>query len=248
MDKTRATSLWWDLPVAFVLLTRLPLPALPDHAFGAGARSVWAYPLVGAGLGAVLALLGTGLGAVGVPGPMVAGLLLVAGVCLTGAMHEDGLADMADGLWGGQTRDRRLEIMKDSRIGAYGVIALILALGLRWFGYAQVDLLALVVVLSLSRAVMPVLMYALPPARATGLSHSVGRPPWWPVALGFALSTGLAIAVLGPPGLGMLVAALGSVALVGALARAKIGGQTGDILGAAQVIAEITLLVVLTTL
>ncbi|MFT7596440.1 MAG: adenosylcobinamide-GDP ribazoletransferase, partial [Paracoccaceae bacterium] len=121
-----------DVAVAFVLLTRLPLPTLPDHAFARQAHAAWAFPLVGL----VVALLAGGMGwaalRLGLPASIAAGLVLGAQIMLTGAMHEDGLADTADGLWGGFNADRRLEIMKDSAIGTYGVLALILSLGLRW--------------------------------------------------------------------------------------------------------------------
>ncbi len=97
-----------------------------------GALAAWAYPLVGVvvgGLGAVTGALALWLG---LPAPLAAGLVLLAMIAVTGALHEDGLADTADGFWGGWDRARRLEIMKDSQIGSYGVIALILSLGLRW--------------------------------------------------------------------------------------------------------------------
>lgn len=239
----KKTDIWlWDAPAAFVLLTRLPVPALPEAAFANGARAVWAYPLVGLGLGGIAALLSLGLCAVGLPDLVVAGLVIAALVMLTGALHEDGLADSADGLWGGYAPARRLEIMKDSQIGTYGVLALLLAMGLRWQGYVGVTLGELVVALVVSRAAMPVLMRALPHARAEGLSRRVGRPDLGPVAGAVALAT---VVALGVSGLGGFVAlGLAGVVLagMGALARAKIGGQTGDILGATQVIVEITVL------
>ena len=113
-----------DLRLALGLLTRLPLPSTPDMA--RGAQAAWAWPLAGlapAALAALAMALGSALGVL--PG-VAAALGLAVSVMVTGAMHEDGLADTADGLWGGWTPERRLEIMKDSRIGAYGVIALIL--------------------------------------------------------------------------------------------------------------------------
>ncbi|MEL7090364.1 MAG: adenosylcobinamide-GDP ribazoletransferase, partial [Pseudomonadota bacterium] len=116
MSMAKNDSMIWDVPVAFVLLTRLPIPALPENAFARGAPAVWGYPLVGAVLGACVVAILAMLAAVGVPQMLAAGVGLGAVVMLTGAMHEDGLADSADGLWGGFTADRRLEIMKDSRI------------------------------------------------------------------------------------------------------------------------------------
>ncbi|MEM9872014.1 MAG: adenosylcobinamide-GDP ribazoletransferase [Pseudomonadota bacterium] len=239
------SDIWlWDVPLACVLLTRVPLPALPDRAFAHSARAVWAYPLVGLLLGGAVAVLSVVLEALGLPAAVVAGLVLSALVLLTGAMHEDGLADTADGLWGGQNPARRLDIMKDSRIGTYGVLALVLAMGLRWLGYTDIGWAQLIAALVLSRAAMPALMASLPHARADGLSKSVGRPRRGPVAGAIALALALAVVLVGPVG---LVAAGGAAVAAGgmaALARAKIGGQTGDILGATQVVCELVVLFV----
>lgn len=234
-----------DVAVAFVLLSRLPLPRLPDHAFSHQARAAWAFPLVGM----VVALLAGGLGlaalALGLPAGVAAGLVLGAQIMLTGAMHEDGLADTADGLWGGYTPERRLEIMKDSAIGTYGVLALILSLGLRW---AALTLLlpggigVLLAAAPLSRAPLAAVMTALPPARGSGLSAGIGAPGWGVSLIALGLGFGLAWVATGPEALIFLGLALFAAAALAALARAKIGGQTGDILGATQQIAEITVL------
>ncbi|WP_299687405.1 adenosylcobinamide-GDP ribazoletransferase [uncultured Tateyamaria sp.] len=236
------SDIFWDLPAAFVLLTRLPLPALPDAAFAGAARAVWAYPVVGLVLGGVAAALGAGLTALGLPPLLVAGGVLVALVMLTGAMHEDGLADTADGLWGGLTPARRLDIMKDSRIGTYGVLALVLAMGLRWQGYALVSWAELICALVLSRAAMPPLMLALPHARADGLSKRVGKPGMPPVAAAGAIAVVVALVLTGGSGLVALALAAGTATGMAALARRKIGGQTGDILGATQMVVEIAVL------
>ncbi|MEL6809360.1 MAG: adenosylcobinamide-GDP ribazoletransferase, partial [Pseudomonadota bacterium] len=233
----------WDVPAALVLLTRLPLPRLPDHAFANGARAAWAYPVVGLVLGCLAGIVAWGASALSLSSQLGAGLTLAALVMLTGAMHEDGLADTADGLWGGHDPARRLEIMKDSRIGAYGVLALTLAMGLRWLGLAEVNLVGLITALVISRATMTLVM-RLPHARDNGLSHSVGRPR--PDTVGVALIiAGLCAAILsGGPGLLALVLAIVVASGIGALARAKIGGQTGDILGAVQICTEITVTVI----
>ena len=233
-----------DILLAAVLLTRLPLPRLPDAAFADQARAVWAYPIVGlvvGGLGAIVLWATAGLGA-----EIAAGLALATMVIATGAMHEDGLADSADGLWGGQSRERRLEIMKDSQIGTYGVVALILAVGLRWTSLGQVSPSDLIAAAALSRAWMPVLMIVLPHARNTGLSHSVGRPKAAMASLGVCIGTGMAGLMLGLATMAVALTASACVAvLIGGIARLKIGGQTGDILGAVQVLTEITILLTL---
>ncbi|WP_415921015.1 adenosylcobinamide-GDP ribazoletransferase [Tateyamaria sp. SN6-1] len=247
MARSNSDIWFWDLPAALVLLTRLPVPPLPDRAFANAARAVWAYPLVGLLLGGLVALLYTALGLVGLPDMLVAGIVLVALVMMTGAMHEDGLADSADGLWGGLDRARRLEIMKDSRIGTYGVLALVLAMGLRWLGYAEVSIAEIVAALVVSRAAMPPLMHALPHARDGGLSKSVGKPTLGPVCAAVIIAAVGLFLLAGPMGgVALIIATLATGAMAW-LARTKIGGQTGDILGATQIVVEIAVLLVFAT-
>ncbi|MEO0938509.1 MAG: adenosylcobinamide-GDP ribazoletransferase [Pseudomonadota bacterium] len=235
------TSPLWDAAVALALLTRLPLPRLPDAAFAQQARAVWAFPLVGLIVGGVAALAAA-LG----PTPAIgAGLALVVMALMTGALHEDGLADMADGFWGGQTKERRLEIMKDSRIGAYGVLALILVTGLRFAAIAAAGLPALIVAACLSRGAMPALMAWMPHARADGLSRSVGTPGAAPATAAIALSALIALVILGAPALKALLAAALIAGTVAWIAHRKIGGQTGDVLGAVQQLSETAILIVL---
>jgi adenosylcobinamide-GDP ribazoletransferase len=235
-----------QLHLAFVLLTRLPLPHLPDAAFAQGARAVWAYPLVGLVVGAAGAATGQLALAAGLPLLAAAALALAVMIIATGAMHEDGLADTADGFWGGYTPARRLEIMRDSQIGTYGVLALVVAFVLRLA--AVMALLgaggwaALPVAAALSRAMMPTLMATLPPARSDGLSHSVGRPTNGAAAGAALLAGGITLAIWGMGGLTLLGIAAVAAALIAALARRKIGGQTGDVLGAAQQTSETALL------
>ncbi|MEM8729065.1 MAG: adenosylcobinamide-GDP ribazoletransferase [Pseudomonadota bacterium] len=236
------------LSVAFALLSRLPVPPVRAGAFDRQDRAVWAYPVVGL----VVGLLAAGAGLLALRlglAPGIAGLLAVTvQVVVTGAMHEDGLADTADGLWGGLTPERRLDIMRDSRIGTYGVLALILSVGIRVQALALLlplggtGVAALAVAAMTSRAIMPALMAALPHARKDGLARQVGRPGVAPVALGGGIALVAALVAFGPMGLGACLAALLAGAGLGLLARARLGGQTGDILGASQQIAEIAVL------
>lgn len=242
-----------DPLVALLLLTRLPLPAQPDAAFGRQARAVWAFPLAGTLVGLLAGATGALALGLGLPAPVAAALMLAAQIMVTGAMHEDGLADSADGLWGGDTAERRLAIMRDSHIGSYGVLALILSLALR--GTALSALVAAGQVWTaplaaavLSRAMMTALMAALPHARRDGLAHGVGRPGAAPALIALLLAL---LVVLPVSGSGALIAALAAaVPLIGfgLLARARIGGQSGDILGAGQQIAEIAVLLALLAL
>ncbi|AVO36418.1 adenosylcobinamide-GDP ribazoletransferase [Pukyongiella litopenaei] len=241
-----------DLALALVLLTRLPLPGLPDAAFQAQARAAWAFPVAGLAVALPAGVLGWGALSAGLSAMVAAGLLLAAQILLTGAMHEDGLADCADGFWGGWSIARRLEIMADSRIGTFGTLALILSLGLRWAALAALLPLAgigaVIAAAVLSRAGLPILMIALPPARPGGLSRGFGTPRWPVAALAVALGLGLASAASGPDALAVALSAAMAIGATGWLARIKIGGQTGDVLGAAQQMSEIAALLTLSVL
>ena len=231
-----------DILLALLLLTRLPLPGLPQSAFVRQARAVWAFPVAGVLLGGV-ATGAAGLALIWWPPTVAAGLAIALQVLMTGALHEDGLADTADGFWGGFDRDRRLEIMKDSQIGTYGVLSLVLSVGLRWSLLAALlsvgAIWAPVALAVLSRATMPVLMIALPHARADGLSKSVGKPAPQRVCLGLLLALGMSLGAVGWPALVMAAVLCPLCFGIGWLARAKIGGQTGDVLGTTQQISEI---------
>ncbi len=235
-----------DLAEAVAFLTRLPAPAHQPR----GAAASWAWPLVGALVG-LLAAGAAALGlALGLSPAVAAALVLAVQALATGALHEDGLADSADGLWGGGTRERRLEIMRDSRIGSYGALALILSVLLRWT--ALTALLAagavwgpLLAAGALSRWAMPWMLRALPPAREGGLSRLVGRPDASTVAL--AAGTALLVALLGVgwAAIPAALAVLGVTLLWTGTVRARLGGQTGDTCGAAQQLAEIATLLAL---
>lgn len=234
-----------DLLSAFALLSRLPLP---NHS-SSGAASAWAWPVVGAVLGAIAAVVASVALWLGLTPGVVAVLVLVTGALLTGGLHEDGLSDTADGLFGGWTRERRLEIMKDSRVGSYGVLALVLVVLLRWSALVTVlsvgQVWVLVAVGAVSRAPMAVIMSALPNARGSGLSHATGRPSGGVALLGTAIAAVFAVLFTG----WAAVVVLGVVAVTSAVlareAKRRIGGQTGDILGAAQQLAEAAALAVL---
>ena len=228
-----------DITSAVGFLSRLPVRVDGDWAMGRGAHNTWAYPVAGAVLGVILCAVAwvfAGLGAA-----FAAAFALASLVIATGGLHEDGLADTADGLWGGWTAARRLEIMKDSRIGAYGVMALALSLLLRWLGLdaaiSAEHWWALIAVPAASRAAMVPLM-ALPHARPGGVSATVGRPP--APAILIAVVSGIAVLLpLGGAGLVSLIVIGLLAAAVALIAQAKIRGQTGDILGATQQVTEI---------
>ncbi len=237
-----------DILLAFALLTRLPLPRLPDTAFDRQARAVWSYPLVGLVIGAIAGIAGLAGLQVGMPPAVAAGLVLATQMLITGAMHEDGLADMFDGFWGGYTPERRLQIMRDSQIGTFGVLALIITTGLRWLSVAfllPMGIAPIVAAAILSRALMPAVMSTLRLARPKGLSATVGRPQRRLALASLGLALVLAWALLGTLSLPLLLLGCGVAALVAVLAQRKIGGQTGDVLGATQLLSETVMLVAL---
>ncbi|HEY4345501.1 MAG TPA: adenosylcobinamide-GDP ribazoletransferase [Parvibaculum sp.] len=237
-----------DIRLALAFLTRLPISVGGGaSAPGALARAMWAFPLAGAITGGIGGAVFIVAAVLGLPPFVSSFLALAAMVAATGALHEDGLADMADA-GGGATRERKLDIMRDSRIGTYGVVALLLALLLRasvMSAYANAKnilplLLLLISAGAVSRGVIVAVSYALPSARASGLSASAGRPTL--AALLTAAVLALAVALLALPlhtiAMGMIGCVVGAVAIV-VLAQRQFGGQTGDVLGASQQVAEI---------
>lgn len=235
-----------DAVAAFGLLTRIAVPFTAPRPQG-----VWVWPLVGLAVGGLALTAGALAMAGGISTGVAAVLVIAVQAALTGGLHEDGLADCADGFWGGADKARRLEIMKDSRIGSYGGLALMLAVLARWSALAALMSagawgLALVPAIA-SRAVMGLVMAGLPNAREGGLSARHGRPSWAAALAGggLALLGGLWLAGFGALGLALAAGLAGAgVALV---ARAKIGGQAGDVLGATQVLAELAALALATS-
>ncbi len=233
-----------DILSAISLLTRLPVAL----ATAPRANGCWAWPLAGLTVGAASVLVAASAHRFGVPAAPAAVLALITSALLTGGLHEDGLADSADGLIGGRDRAHRLEIMKDSRIGSYGALAMGLILLLRCFALATLitagEWGAILAIAALSRAPMAVLMALLPNARGAGSAQSLGRPSQNSAGLALALGLGLAVAVSGFTALPVALAAAVVTFLFGAYAKAKIGGQTGDILGASQQLTEAAMLTV----
>ncbi|MBK1635600.1 adenosylcobinamide-GDP ribazoletransferase [Rhodovulum adriaticum] len=235
--------------LAVQFLTRLPLPFAPGYTPERMGHAMRYFPLVGLAIGGGLAAV-YALSALVFP-PVVAALLAVAaGVRLTGALHEDGLADMADGLGGGATRERALEIMRDSRIGSYGAVTLGLVLALKVAALAGLGAAAagaLVGAHGLSRLSTLALSAALPYARAEGKAvfASVGLGPMgWPIAL--AGGAAALLVLMATAGIVAAVTALIAAVLVtlwlGRMMRRRLGGQTGDGLGAAQQLGETAIL------
>lgn len=199
-------------------------------------------------------LLMVGFGFVGGSTLFAAAIGVAAYVMVTGAMHEDGLADSADGLFGGSSPERRLEIMKDSRVGAFGVMAIALSLILRIIAIdalLQLDVLhgALLWVVATigARSGALWLSYLLPLARADGLSSQSGRPGLFGLIGGSLIAFEFifaAFAWLNDPFIAVMTLPIAVIAIVGfgQYCQRKVGGQTGDLIGALQQILEIAFL------
>lgn len=242
--------------VALRFLTRLPVPFVRTLDPPPLRDSMAMFPVVGAVAGAISAAALLLANFAALPDLFCGVFALAVGAAITGAFHEDGLADVADGFGGGHTREDRLEIMKDSRIGTYGTLTLFLILLARCSLYtALLDLPPLAVVglmagaAAFSRALMVDLMWATRPARSTGLSALAGQPSRSTTLAALAIggiSAGASGSILLSlqAGVVALVAAGLTLALLRALAMRKIGGQTGDVCGAGQVLSETAMLAV----
>ncbi len=175
-------------------------------------------------------------------------IALSAGLAVTGAFHEDGLADTADGFGGGESRDDKLRIMRDSRHGTFGVLALVMSIALRAAALGTIGEpiragLALIAAHAASRGALPALMRILAPARADGLGAMAGRPSRTVAIVAAVVGGGIALALLGPrTGAIALLLSGAALALAAMLARRQIGGYTGDVLGFFQQIGEIVML------
>ena len=232
---------------AMAFFTRLPVEGRARGGWRL-ADSAWAFSLVGAGIGAVAALAFLFAQLLGL-GSWPAGLLAVfASVSITGALHEDGLADAVDGFFGGHDREAKLAIMRDSRQGAFGVLAIVLSVLLRAASLATIgDVihggLALIAVHAGSRAALPAVMWALPPARAEGLGATAGTPGISGMATAAMIGAAVTLTALGPlQGSTALCLAGLAIFAMAWFARHQVGGYTGDVLGAIQQIGEIVML------
>lgn len=210
------------------------------------ARTLRWFPAVGAGIGAVLALVWIGASELWSPA-VAAVLVLSADLAITGMLHFDGLADSADGLLPHLDRRRRLDVMRTPDVGAFALTVVPVVLLARWAALAGnvVEPAALVAVWAASRTVMAVVPAVVPYARSEGLASAFlgGARRWVAVWL---LPAGALLAVShGFVGVVALVAGLAAGALVVGVARRRLGGFTGDVLGAAAVLTETVSLVVL---
>ncbi len=236
--------------LAVGLLTRFPLPRFDVKTSASLASSFWVFPIVGAvvglvGAGIMVIAAIVGLGTV----PAVA-FGLIAMALVTGALHEDGLADFCDGVGGGRDRARKLEIMRDSHLGTYGALALIL--GVATEAALLVETVALggllpagaiiIASASVARLAIAVPLFVLSPARTDGLGVSLNKPS---SVIGVAaLVAAIVVGALcvGAGVLALIVGAGLGATIVAWLARRHIGGYTGDVFGATVVVAKVAAL------
>lgn len=242
-----------DIRICLIFFTRLPVKWPEDLPRERITRAFQAAPCVGlvvglaGALGYFAAFAATG-GSVHIAATVAVATQLLA----TGAFHEDGLADFADGVGGGQSPGQRLEIMRDSRIGTYGTAALVCALVLKMFLIAEIADpwqagLLLIASGAVARAGLVQLMSALGPADDEGISASSGQPTQLEASkaliFGGAIAGGALVLACGlgavMPAIGAVVGAAVGTLAVGAIARKNLGGQTGDALGASATVAEI---------
>lgn len=244
--------------VAFLSRIHVPSRYFIGHD-GRLSKAVRAFPAAGLVIALPAATLLFCLSFLHVDALLAASLVVTVMVLMTGALHEDGLCDAADGLFGGRSREAALSIMKDSRIGTYGAAALVLSLLLRVAALAAIlptvspasASLALLSSAGISRAAMVWHWSHLPPARLDGVAAGVGAPE--PQAVRLALISGgvgaLVLLLLGGlPWQGIALVAIAISLAVPALTRLvsrTIGGHTGDTIGAAQQVAEISVLAAL---
>ena len=240
-----------DARIAAAFLTRLPLALAHPPGPGRLARASWAFPVVGVAVGIAGGLVYGAAHWLGLP-PLLAAVFAIAGqIVLTGALHEDAVADMADGLGGGTTRERKFELMRDSRIGTFGALALISVFTARVAAISalaetETVIAALVAAGAASRASMVSVMAMVAPARSDGLGAQAGQPHTGIVAAALIIAVVVSLLALGAVTgtAGLAGAAIGTGGLAW-IAWRQIGGHTGDVLGACQQAAEVLCLSVI---
>jgi adenosylcobinamide-GDP ribazoletransferase len=238
-----------DTLAALAFFSRLPVsPTASEFDLKTSAAG---WPAAGFVLALTPALVFLVSRAAGFPALIAAAMALALFAALTGAMHEDGLADTFDGFGGGRTRQEKLAIMQDSRLGTYGALALVFTIIVRLAALSVLGLspgtgaLALICAAVVSRSLALWHWNATPPARSDGMAHAAGRPDWLAFAVGLAVGAVAALFLLIGFGIAALIGTLMAAAAVGLfsqLAVRQIGGHTGDTVGAAQQIAEALLL------
>lgn len=249
-----------DILVCIQFLSRLPVPErFADHDKPDFTRATRMFPLAGLLIALPAVLLIAVCNALRMPEMLGAALAVALQIAVTGALHEDGLCDCIDGFGGGRDSDSKLEIMKDSRVGAFGLVAAVMALILRVVLIASflhispaAAIAAFLSAQMLSRAFQVYFWRKLAPARKDGLAYGFGEPSRLASATAMTLGIGGALFLTLPlfQTVSVALALIGASAaltLFGLLCKHQIGGHTGDTIGALQIVAEIVFLAFLTT-
>ncbi len=241
-----------DLVLAFGFLTRLPMPMIEVRDGRKLSEAFWAFPLAGLVVGGLAGVVLWSCLLLGLGKSTSAVVAMAVLATLTGAMHEDGLADFWDGLGGGRTLERKLEIMRDSRIGTYGVLALLLCymmilallaelsdLLVSWQPRHGIDVMpgSYVIIFPafaamLSRAMIALPAFALPAARDDGLAAFFGRPGVVGMSVSVLWPVALAVLILQQDAVPLILGSFSGAAIATALAWRYLGGVTGDVFGA----------------
>lgn len=245
---------WLTARLAEARVSVMFLTALPSGEVSGVipiSRTAWAWPLVGALLGVIFTLAYWAASAASQSHEISATLAVIAGLLASGALHEDGLADLADGIGGGSDPKRRLEIMRDSRLGSYGAIALIVTLSLTillWSDLPRDSVLpAALSVGAISRMALPMWLSQFPTARVDGLgllaSQDIGGAS---ITAAIAIGSIIAFLMLPPVIAVFAISACLTAQLATCLyALSRLGGITGDVMGAAQIIGSLASLLTL---
>lgn len=232
--------------IALQFLTRIPVTLRGEVTLAQIARSTLYFPLVGLAVGAALGGVHWALSRF-VPSIVVSVLVLILLILLTGGLHLDGFADTLDGLYGGQTGEEILRIMRDSHIGAIGVVGLICVLTLK---FALIHSLprglvwhSLILMAVLGRWAMVLAAAAYPYARAEGIGRPfvgrIHRREWAGASL---IALLISIGLLQVKGLALLLIALFVGFACAAAISHRVGGMTGDTLGSVEELAEVSVL------
>lgn len=255
---SNSNSLWDNVRISLMFLSRLPLPDVRNHPENL-ASVMGAFPVAGAIIGGLAGTVCVLSLVLGLPATVAAVVTVAALALLTGGLHEDGLADVADGFGGGQSAARKLDIMKDSRVGTYGVLALIFAVALKVTALsaildANVGYFAIMVLFAAlgawSRSLCVALMATTPNARGAGIAANAGLPDQDVNRQALIVGAVLLAFFLWPVfGLWVTVAVFAASCaafwLVRSLALRQIGGHTGDVAGTVQIAAETAMLITL---
>ena len=240
------------LYMCIVFLTRIPAPPWPKASSYKISECSWGFPIAGVLVALIGGIAFSFCSWLNLPS-LVSGLVAIVTMTIaTGGLHEDGLADFVDGIFGGETPKKRMEIMSDSRIGVFGTIAIIFSFICRASLITAIEkpllvLGALTAAAAISRAMLPIIMSFSQPAKTTGIAFEFGKPSLIDWCGGIALA--VFIVILSAPAawlMCLITAVLGAV-IIAWISEKKIQGYTGDSLGASQQISELFALAIITS-